>query len=107
MKRKRKVKGKRAKKAQEKNWEKAAALFEGKRGEKLMAESRALSPQERRKLLGPGKAKLISIRIPEDDLEALKKIAEKNDRKYQQLMVHAVEQFIDKYYNKGDRPWGI
>lgn len=58
------------------------------------------SPEERRRLLGSGNRKPISIRIPENDLETIKKIAKINGRKYQQLIVKAVELYIDNYYRQ-------
>ena len=83
---------------QEKNWEETAKVFEGKEGLAVMEGSRALSTIERRKLLGPGKGKLISLRLPQDDLEALREIAKENSRKYQQLIIHAVERFLEDYW---------
>lgn len=58
------------------------------------------SPEERRRLLGAGNRKPISIRIPENDLEAIKMIAKINGRKYQQLILKAVELYIDNYYRQ-------
>ncbi len=52
---------------------------------------------ERRKLLGPGRKKLVAIRMPEDDIESLKEIAKRHNRKYQQLVVLAVELYLDRY----------
>lgn len=56
--------------------------------------------QEKRKLLGPGRTKLISVRVPEDDLKALRDIAEENDRKYQQLIIQAIERFLEEYLHR-------
>jgi len=86
------------KKEQERNWEKTAKIFEKEDGLSVMRESRVLSPVERRELLGAGKTKLISVRIPEEDISALKTIAEENDRKYQQLVVRAIERFLEDYW---------
>jgi predicted DNA binding CopG/RHH family protein len=46
--------------------------------------------------LGASKTKLISVRFPEEDIEAMKEIADATKRPYQQLLVIAVEQYIDK-----------
>lgn len=59
--------------------------------------SRVLSSVETRRLLGPGRTRLVSIRVPEADLEAVKEISEKHGRKYQQLMTLALGQFIERY----------
>jgi len=91
------------KKEQEKNWEETAQIFEKKEGLSVMRESRVLSPAERRELLGASKTKLISVRIPEEDISALKTIAEENDRKYQQLVVHAIERFLEDYWQTGKK----
>ena len=91
------------KKRQEKNWEKTAQVFETEEGISVMQESRVLTPSERRKLLGAGKTKLISVRIPEEDISALKNIAEENDRKYQQLVVRAIERFLEDYWQMGKK----
>jgi predicted DNA binding CopG/RHH family protein len=56
-----------------------------------MQGSRILSSSERRRLLGPEKSKQISLRRPEEDLEAVKEIAEANARPYQQFVVVAVQ----------------
>lgn len=40
----------------------------------------------------------ISIRIPENDLKEIQKIAKTSGRKYQQLIVQAIELYIDNYY---------
>lgn len=84
----------------EKNWEKAAALFEEeKAGIEIMEGSKALSTGETRELLGRGgKNKLISIRLPEEELAAVKKIAETHGRKYQQLIGEALSQFLNRYF---------
>lgn len=85
-------------KKQEQDWERVAKIFEGKRGLSVMKASRAVSTIERRKLLGSGKTKLVSVRIPEEDLLALRAIAHEHQRKYQQLLVHAIERFLDDYW---------
>ena len=96
-----KEKIKKAGKALETHWEKTAALYENpKTAMKLLEQSRPLTPTERRKFLGKAKTKAVSIRIPEDDLQALKEIAHQNDRKYQQLIVLAIEQYIDHFAHK-------
>ena len=89
-----------SKKDQEQLWEETAEAFEGEDASFLMVSSRALSTIEKRKLLGPGKTKLISIRVPEEDIEALRNIAEENDRKYQQLIIQAIERFLEEYIRR-------
>lgn len=86
------------KEEQENNWKKTADLFESKEGLSIMENSRALNAIERRKLLGPSKGKLISLRLPQEDIEALREIAQENERKYQQLIIHAVERFLEDYW---------
>lgn len=61
------------------------------------------SPLEKRQFLGQGKKKLISIRVPEDDLSEIQKIARINGRKYQQLIVQAIELYIDNYHRRDKR----
>lgn len=96
-----KEKTKKADKALEAHWEKVASLYENPRTSmKMLERSRSLTPAERRKFLGKAKTKAVSIRIPEDDLEALKEIAQQNDRKYQQLIILAIEQYIDHFIHK-------
>jgi hypothetical protein len=63
-----------------------------------LALSTPVSPEEHRRLLGLGNRKAISIRIPENDLEAIRKIAKINGRKYQQLIVLAVQLYVDNYF---------
>ncbi len=88
-------------KALEAHWEKVASLYENpKTAMKMLERSRALTPAERRKFLGKAKTKAVSIRIPEDDLMVLKEIAQQNDRKYQQLIILAIEQYIDHFIQK-------
>ena len=92
---KRKSKGPSAK--QIKSWEDTAALFENeKESLKIMKASKVLTASERRHLFGAGKTKQISVRLPEEDLEAVKEIAEANSRPYQQLVVVAIQQFLDR-----------
>src|SRR5271165_3821204 len=89
---------------QMKSWEKTAALFEDENEAlKIMKGSRVLSASERRHLLGPGKTKQISVRLPEEDLEAVKEIAEANARPYQQLVVVAVQQFLDRIAERAEK----
>jgi len=68
-----------------------------------MKGSRVLSASARRRLLGPGKTKQISVRLPEEDLEAVKEIAEANARPYQQLVVVAVQQFLDRIAERAEK----
>ena len=92
-----KDKSKKSKTNPEKRWEKAALLFEDPiESLKIMKKSKVLSAIEQRKLLGPSKTKPISIRLPEEDLEAIKEVAENNERPYQQIIVTAVEQYLDR-----------
>jgi len=58
---------------------------------------------ERRKLLGPGRKKLVAIRMPQDDIDSLKEIAKRHNRKYQQLVIQAVELFLDQYQSAAIR----
>ena len=71
-----------------------------KESQESFALSIPTSPEERRRILGVGSRKPISIRIPENDLEAIRMIAKINGRKYQQLIVKAVELYIDNYYRQ-------
>jgi hypothetical protein len=93
---------KRKKNKLEKHWEEAAALFEAP-GIEALRGSRVLSAVESRRLLGPGRTKLVSIRVPEADLEAVKEIAERHGRKYQHLMTLALGQFIERYVESASR----
>ena len=81
----------------EAHWAKSAAHFESDASLKDLELSVAISAAERRRQLGPGRTKPISVRMPEEDLIALKEIARINDRPYQQVLVQAVEKFIDDY----------
>ena len=85
-------------KKDEKRWSEAAKLFEDRASLELLALSTPVTPEEHRQILGAGERKLISIRIPENDLAEIQKIAKANGRKYQQLIVLAVELYIDNYY---------
>jgi len=81
----------------EQRWEAAAALFEDPiEFNKIANSSRLLTAAEERELFGPGKTKQISIRLPETDLAAVKEIANATERPYQQLVVIAVQQYIDR-----------
>lgn len=95
-----KIQKKRSKKeleAEATRWIKAGKSLESP---EVLALNTPVSPEERRQLLGAGNRKPISIRIPENDLEAIRKIAEINGRKYQQLIVQAVQLYIDNYYRQ-------
>ena len=85
----------------EKNWEESAHFYESDASLEVLKKGNPLSAVEKRKLLGPGKKKLISVRLPEDDLEALRNIAKRHERSYQQLFVYAVEHFLDEYHRSG------
>lgn len=89
---------KRKPKKDEKRWSEAAEMFESDDALELLALSTPVSPEEHRQILGAGNRKPISIRIPENDLEEIQKIAKANGRKYQQLIVQAVELYIDNYH---------
>ena len=96
-----KEKIKKGAKSLESHWKKVASRYENpKTAMKMLEQSRPLTAAEKRKFLGKSKAKAISIRIPEEDLVALKDIAQKNDRKYQQLIIVAIEQYIDQYLHR-------
>lgn len=79
-------------------WLKANKLFESDDSLETLASSTPVTPEEHRQILGAGARKPISIRIPENDLAEIQKIAEANGRKYQQLIVQAVELYIDNYH---------
>ncbi len=80
-----------------KSWEDTAAVFEDvKESIKIMKSSRVLTSSEKRRLFGPGRTKQISIRLPEEDLEAVKEISQLHSRPYQQLVVIAVQQYLDR-----------
>lgn len=93
---------KRKKDKQEKIWKEAATTFEAP-GIEALKGSRVLSAVETRRLIGPGRTKLVSIRVPESDLEAVKEIAQKHGRKYQHLMTLALGQFIERYVESASR----
>lgn len=79
------------------NWQSTADQFEDQAHFQAIAKfSRVLSASEKRKLFGSGKTKAISVRLPEEDLLAVKELASANDRPYQQLVVVAVQQYLDR-----------
>lgn len=82
----------------EKAWEKAAEFYESPESLAVLAAGEPLAGVERRKLLGPGRKRLVAIRMPEDDIESLKEIAKRHKRKYQQLVIQAVEMYLDRYH---------
>ena len=92
---------------QEKQWEEAARFYESPESLAVLAAGKPLAGVERRKLLGPGRKKLIAIRIPEDDIESLKEIAKRHNRGYQQLVIQAVELFLDQYQSAAIRKKAI
>ncbi len=94
---------KRKSKADTKRWSEAAKIFESEDSSDLLALSTPVSPEEHRQILGAGVRKPISIRIPESDLSEIQKIAKANGRKYQQLIVLAVELYIDNYYRMSEK----
>lgn len=94
---------KRKPKTDEKRWSEAAKSFEDKSSLDLLALSTPVSPEEHRQILGAGERKPISIRIPENDLAEIQRIAKANGRKYQQLIVLAVELYIDNYHRMVDK----
>lgn len=91
-------KSKKRNSSDEKRWNKAAKTFENDSFLDLLALSSAVSVEEHRQILGAGVRKAISVRVPENDIKELKKIAAANNRKYQQLIVQAIEMYIDRYY---------
>jgi predicted DNA binding CopG/RHH family protein len=88
--------------ASDKNrWEEAAFHFEDEAAFlKLAKQSKTTTASEQRALVGPSKAKQISIRLPEEDIRAMKELADATDRPYQQLIVIAIEQYIDRVAEK-------
>lgn len=88
---------KRLSKEDKKRLNQAAKQFESDESIVLLKDSSLLTPKEQRDMLGQGKKKLISLRVPEEDLEILKKIASHHKRSYQQLIVQAIESYIDQY----------
>ncbi len=81
-------------------WKETADIFENDSSLKQLALSTKVSPSEHRQILGAGVKQAISIRIPESDLKELKKMAKANNRGYQQLIIQAIELYIDEYYKK-------
>jgi hypothetical protein len=81
----------------EKSWTASARFYESPESLGALDSGIPLTGVERRRLLGPGRKKLIAVRMPEDDIESLKEIAKRHNRKYQQLVVHAVEIYLDQY----------
>jgi|GEM_PF-7104470 len=96
--------GKKEKKGKlEKQWAAAAAFYESPESLAVLAAGKPLAGVERRKLLGPGRKKLVAIRMPQDDIDSLKEIAKRHNRKYQQLVIQAVELFLDQYQSAAIR----
>lgn len=82
----------------EERWSRDAEFFESDASLKYLALSVPVSLEEQRQILGIGERKQISIRIPQNDLKEIKKIAKANKRKYQQLIVQAIESYINNYH---------
>lgn len=96
-----KTKSKKVSASDKKRWEEAADHFESEAAFlKLAKHSRTATASEQRALVGPSKGKQISIRLPEEDIRAMKELADATDRPYQQLIVIAVEQYIDRVAEK-------
>jgi len=98
---------KKVKNRQEKQWDMAARFYESPESLSVLAAGKPLAGVERRKLLGPGRKKLVAIRMPEDDIDSLKEIARRHNRKYQQLVIQAVELFLDQYQSSTIRKKAI
>lgn len=80
-----------ASKSDEARWGLLAQLYEdNKNFDNVIENSQILNQIEIRKILGQGKKKLISIRMPEEDLKALKALSKKFDKSYQQLAISAI-----------------
>ena len=84
-----------SKEALEAHWERAASFYEGPQSLGVLGDSTPLTAAAARRLIGRGKKKAISVRMPEIDIDALKRIAALTESKYQRLIVSAVERFID------------
>lgn len=83
--------------ANEKRWASLAAFYESDESLETLSRSTHLSSAELRALSKKGKTKPVSIRIPEIDIIALKRISKKiNEGKYQKLIIQAIERFIDE-----------
>lgn len=83
----------------EDRWNMLALLYEDEQSMgNIIDNSNILNQIETRKILGHGKKSLVSIRIPLEDLIALKAIGKKFDKIYQQLAIKAIEKFLDEYY---------
>ena len=88
----------------QKHWKEAALLFDDPTESlKIMKDSKLLSVVAQRKLMGPSKTKAISIRLPQEDLAAIKEIAAANERPYQQIIAMAVEQYLRRLAEKVTR----
>jgi predicted DNA binding CopG/RHH family protein len=85
---------------QETRWSDMASFYEGEESLALLAKGKSLTSSELRSLLSKGKTKPVSIRIPEVDLLALKRIAKIKKGKYQKLIIQAIEKFIDETEKK-------
>lgn len=83
-------------KSQEPRWNEMASFYEDDESLDLLAKGKALTSAELRSLLSKAKTKPVSIRIPEMDLIALKRIAKIQKGKYQKLIIQAIEKFIDE-----------
>lgn len=90
---------KKLKKQDIERWEEAALFHENdKNFSKIIDKSEVVSAIEARKMLGPGTKKLVSMRIPEEDLLALRYLAKKYNRSYQQIAIVAIEKYLDEHY---------
>lgn len=96
-----KTKGKKSQKASnEKRWVDVATFYESDESIETLSKSTHLTSAELRAISKKAKTKPISIRIPEIDIIALKRISKKlNEGKYQKLIIQAIEQFIDEQEN--------
>ncbi len=86
-----------SKSSNEKRWASMAAFYESDESLETLSQSTHLSSAELRAISKKAKTKPISIRIPEIDIIALKRISKKiNEGKYQKLIIQAIERFIDE-----------
>lgn len=93
-----KTKGKKSSKvSNEKRWADIANFYESNESIDTLGRSTHLTSAELRAISKKAKKKPISIRIPEIDIIALKRISKKlNEGKYQRLIIQAIERFIDE-----------
>lgn len=84
----------------ESRWNELASFYESDESLSVLAKGKTLSASELRAIASKGKTKPVSIRIPEIDLIALKRLAKISKGKYQKLIVQAIERFLDEEERK-------